>query len=349
MIINKKKGGGELTSPLDFEKYVENLSNNEELFKLLKMLTRAKKSNLEGTNFTYLGKGKNGVVYKVGENTTIKILEAIDTKCPINNKFVKYCTGYYNEVMIGILVSNLVKRNECLNFPVLQRAYIVRNIGVIIRDFSQFVFEDFLQNNLDETIINNLILQYFLAVAIIHDKYQSMIFDNKFTNIYVKKYDGKSLIYRVRERNYEIPCYGYLIIIGDYGSNKFFYPTDQKYFVQMVKYTNVKNLLNDYLKKMGSMERIRNGNKPKNVWDELHYEKTRQIYFEGLFNPFIEHVYFMSYLIKFAEENKRHFPIIKDYVYLTDYHRNGISLLRKNLSAIELVDKLAPEYGVKIY
>jgi len=334
-------------NPLQFQNFVKDLTNNQEFFKLINLLINAKESNLIGTNYKFLGKGKNGIVYKIGKDTTIKIIQNINLNCPINNEFVKFCTGFYNEVMIGMILSNLVTEKLCYNFPTIKGAYVTKDIGVIVRNFSDFVFEDFLKTITDQKLINNLIIQYFLAIAIIHSKYQSNMLDNKFTNLYIKKINNENLIYEINGKKYEIPCYGYVIVIGDYGSSKFNYPTGN-YFVQMVKYTDAESGIRRYLKDIERFKNVKSNNKSKNLWEELHFEKVRQIYFEGLFNPYIEHVFFMSFLIKFAKEHNRSFDIINDYVEITNYNRNGILLLRKNISLIQLINTLSPKYNITI-
>jgi hypothetical protein len=315
-------------NPLNFKEFVQNKSKDEKLYKFLKkLMTPPIKSY---PKLVFLGQGKNGIVYKIDEDTTIKIFNNINIDCPRNNKYAKFCTFFYNEVMIGMLLTNLVVENICYNFPIIKNAMILDDIGVITRDFSDYVFSNFLKETFDNQIINNLILQYFMAIAIIHAKYQSNILDNTLANIYVKKTNKKKLVYRIENKTYEINCYGYLIIIGDFGSNKFNYPQGD-YFVQLVKYIN---------KFKYSPKQNKYATKIDNVRNELY----RQVYFEGLFNPYVEHVFFCIHLEKFCKDYNRNFNILDEYKKITKFDRNGRTLLRKNLTMIQLVDILFSKY-----
>ena len=233
--------------------------------------------------------------------------------------------------MIGMLLNNLVIQNVCYNFPRLKSAMVLNEIGVIIRDYSEHILSDFLKQTFDIKLINNLILQYFMAIAIIHAKYQSNILDNKLSNLYIKKTNKKKLVYNIEKKVYEIDCYGYLLIIGDYGANKFNYPQSD-HFVQLVKYTN--NSMMHLPKKHPKMSKEA----------QATYELYRQIYFDGLFNPYVEHVFFIIYLDKFCKENNRKYDIIEEYKKITDFSRNGEMLLRQNLTMIELVNILFSKY-----
>jgi hypothetical protein len=232
--------------------------------------------------------------------------------------------------MIGMLLNNLVVQNICYNFPIIKTAIVLNEIGVISRDFSDYVFSDFLKETFDIQIINNLILQYFMAIAIIHAKYQSNILDNRLSNIYVKKTNKKKLVYIIENKTYEINSYGYLIIVGDFGSNKFNYPQGN-YFVQLVKYIN-------------KFKYSPKKNKYATKIDDARNELYRQVYFDGLFNPYVEHVFFIIYLDKFCKENNRKYDIIEEYKKITDFSRNGDILLRQNLTMIELVNILFSKY-----
>lgn len=316
-------------NPLNFKEFVQNRSKDEKLYKTFKKLLKPPiKPN---PKIVFLGKGKNGIVYKIDEDTTIKIFNNINLDCPRNNKYAKFCTFFYNEVMIGMLLNNLVVQNICYNFPIIKTAMILNDIGVITRDFSDYVFSDFLKQTFDIRIINNLILQYFMAIAIIHAKYQSNILDNKLSNLYVKKTNKKKLVYIIENKTYEIDCYGYLLIIGDYGANKFNYPQGD-YFVQLVKYIN--NSMMHLPKKHPKMSKEA----------QATYELYRQIYFDGLYNPYVEHVFFGIHLDKFCKENNRNFDILDEYKKITKFYRNGDVLLRHNLSMIQLVNILFSKY-----
>lgn len=316
-------------NPLNFKEFVKNRSKDEKLYKNLKnLLTPPLKPN---PNIVFLGKGKNGIVYKLNKDTTIKIMKNINLDCQRDNKYAKFCTSFYNEVMIGILLNNLVIQKVCYNFPRLKSAMVLNEIGVIIRDYSEHILSDFLKQTFDIKLINNLILQYFMAIAIIHAKYQSNILDNKLSNLYIKKTNKKKLVYNIEKKVYEIDCYGYLLIIGDYGANKFNYPQSD-YFVQLVKYTN--NSMMHLPKKHPKMSKEA----------QATYELYRQIYFDGLFNPYVEHVFFIIYLDKFCKENNRKYDIIEEYKKITDFSRNGDILLRQNLTMIELVNILFSKY-----
>ena len=315
-------------NPLNFKEFVQNKSKDEKLYKFLKkLMTPPIKSY---PKLVFLGQGKNGIVYKIDEDTTIKIFNNINIDCPRNNKYAKFCTFFYNEVMIGMLLTNLVVENICYNFPIIKNAMILDDIGVITRDFSDYVFSNFLKETFDIRIINNLILQYFMAIAIIHAKYQSNILDNTLANIYVKKTNKKKLVYKIENKTYEINCYGYLIIIGDFGSNKFNYPQGD-YFVQLVKYIS---------KFKYSPKQNKYATKIDNVRNELY----RQVYFEGLFNPYVEHVFFCIHLENFCKDYNRNFNILDEYKKITKFDRNGRTLLRKNLTMIQLVDILFSKY-----
>ena len=315
-------------NPLNFKEFVQNKSKNEQLYKNLKsLLTPQIKPN---SKIIFLGRGKNGIVYKINNDTTMKIMKNIDLECKRDNKYAKFCTAFYNEIMIGILLNNLVVENICYNFPRLKSAMVLKEIGVIIRDYSDYILSDFLKQTSDIKVINNLIMQYFMAIAIIHAKYESNILDNKLSNLYIKKTNKKKLVYKIDKKVYEIDCYGYLLIIGDYGASKFNYPQDD-YFVQLVKYTK-----NDISlpKKHPKMKKF----------DQAKYELYRQIYFEGLFNPYIEHVFFIIHLDNFCTENNRKYDIIEEYKKVTNFSRNGDILLQKNVTMIELVDILFSKY-----
>ena len=173
-----------------------------------------------------------------------------------------------------------------------------------------------------------------------------MIFDNKFINLYVKKNTSvnKTITYRIWNKTYELPNMGYLMIIGDYGASKFEYPYNDKIKTQVVKYTNLKDISKHYNmleKKVFSKSKHNNHNK---IYDQIYFEELRQIFLDGLFNPYVEHIYFFTYLIypKFIDklDNFNHYKIVKQYIKLTDYKRSGIELMRSNLPAIDLVDKL---------
>lgn len=317
-----------IINPLNFKEFIINKSDDEKLYKTFKkLLTPQIKTN---SKLIFLGKGKNGIVYKIGEDTTIKIFHNINLDCPRNNKYAKFCTFFYNEVMIGILLNNLVIEKICYNFPLIKNAIVVKDIGVITRDFSDYVLTDFLKKTFDTKLINNLIMQYFMAIAIIHSKYQSNILDNTLSNIYVKKTNKKKLLYIIDKKSYEIDCFGYLIIIGDFGSNKFIYPQGD-YFVQLVKYIE---------KFKYSLKKNKYATKIDDVRNELY----RQVYFEGLFNPYVEHVFFCFHLENFCKENNRNFNILNEYKKITKFNRDGKTLLRKNLTMIELVDILFSKY-----
>ena len=97
-------------------------------------------------NIVFLGKGKNGIVYKINKDTTIKIMKNINLDCSRDNKYAKFCTSFYNEVMIGMLLNNLVIQKVCYNFPRLKSAMVLNEIGVIIRDYSEHILSDFSRN-----------------------------------------------------------------------------------------------------------------------------------------------------------------------------------------------------------
>ena len=319
-------------NPLNFKEFIKNGSHNNNLYQKFKELLTPS-SIKTNSKIIFLGKGKNGIVYKIDSDTTIKIFKNITLDCIRNNKYAKFCTFFYNEVMIGMLLNNLVIENICYNFPIIKSAMIFNEIGVIVRDYSEYIFQDFLKKTYDTKIINNLIFQYFLAIGIIHSKYQSNILDNKLTNLYVKKTNKKKLVYKINDKIYEINCYGYLIIIGDYGASKFNYPYEN-HMVQLVKYTKIDNFFSK------KYENIKETTKSINKFDESTYELTRQIYFEGLFNPYIEHVFLVIHIENFCKINRRKFDIIDRYKKITKFDRNGVYLLRKNLTMIELIDDM---------
>ena len=334
-------------NPLEFEKYVKDMSLNSGFTKLMEKLLHSSKNELRDTPVTYLGEGKNGKVFRIGENTTIKLLKNINLYCEINNEYVKLCSPFYHEVTNGMILHNTRVEEKCPNFPELKGAYYTNNTGIIVRDYSDFVFSDFLKSTNYEKIINNLIMQYFLTIALLHAKYQSNIMDNKFANIYVKKTNAKKLVYNIENKKYEIECFGYVIVIGDYGSCRFNYPT-KTHFVQIYKYIESK-----YLKipvfELESFQKWKK-NKPLNEIKkrELRIEKGKQIYLIGLFNPYLEHVFFMSMLLAFSNDNNRNFPIIDKYCRLTNYNRSGFALLRKNILLVDIIAAFAKDYNIQI-
>ena len=76
-------------NPLEFEKYVKDMSLNSGFTKLMEKLLHSSKNELRDTPVVYLGEGKNGKVFRIGENTTIKLMKNINLHCEINNEYVK--------------------------------------------------------------------------------------------------------------------------------------------------------------------------------------------------------------------------------------------------------------------
>ena len=330
-------------NPLKIDNFVKNYSNREDLYESIDNIIRNKKYKKDKK---FLGEGQNGIVLKLNNNTTVKIFKNANRLCPIKNKYVYFCYSFFNEVSIGLILTKLVENKECQNFLVIKNAFNIKNYGMITRDFADFVFLDFLKNNKkNEDLITNLILQYLLAISILHEKYKGMILDNKFINLYVKKNTSvnKTIKYRIWNKTYELPNMGYLMIIGDYGTSKFEYPYNDKIKTQVVKYTDLKDISKHYnmLEKKVFSKSKHNHYK---IYDQINFEKLRQIYLDGLFNPYVEHIYFFTHLIyhRFIDKlgNFNHYKIVNQYIKLTDYKRSGIELMRSNLSAIDLVDKL---------
>ena len=72
----------------NFKEFVQNRSKDEKLYKFLKKLLIPQIKSYP--NIVFLGQGKNGIVYKIDEDTTIKIFNNINIDCPRNNKYAKF-------------------------------------------------------------------------------------------------------------------------------------------------------------------------------------------------------------------------------------------------------------------
>ena len=109
----------------NFQSYIKDLGKNEDIYRIINNLL--KMDNWEKSP-NFLGKGRSGIVLKIGKNRTIKIFIDKIEKCEINNKYVKSCPKFLHETISGMILHNLRIQERCFNFPELIDVYTKKTL-----------------------------------------------------------------------------------------------------------------------------------------------------------------------------------------------------------------------------
>ena len=89
----------------------------------------------------------------------------------------------------------------------------------VIEQFKKDFFDKHLDNS---NLLNSICKQIFFILAILQDKFEFMHKNFNFNNVIIKKYNHKSIKYKLKEKEYEINTYNYIPVLYNFSFSTIF-------------------------------------------------------------------------------------------------------------------------------
>jgi serine/threonine protein kinase len=190
----------------------------------LKNLTICKKLlNLNKTEF--VNKGKQGEIFKVSSNdcgsviVKKKLIRKEDKKWKNNEQWMK--DELEIEYKIMLITNRMINNSICPNF--IKVYDFNKDIPLIIMEYAdgdcKFLFKN---EYFEKMLYKSFLFQVCMSIYCFNNYTMLYHRDVKPENILYKKIN-KNLIfhYKMNNKNYYVPTYGYLFMLCDYGASKF--------------------------------------------------------------------------------------------------------------------------------
>ena len=201
-----------------------NILNTSNINTVIKMLAQFGvpyfKDNIQKSELEYINKGRNGRIYKYQYDNlllSVKDMKLFTDRLPIISYFstdkIRTLTGI-NDIIISYVLSEN-------NHPTVQKLYgykIYGNRAILIKEFCEYNFPEFIKKNNNE-LVSNLLLHIILAIKInFQMNIKGYLRDNKLGNILVRKTNDNYVKYKIKGKILKIKTFGYVPVLTDFGS-----------------------------------------------------------------------------------------------------------------------------------
>lgn len=200
----------------------------------------------------FISRGHQGEVFKVKSDdcgsVVVKksLIKEEDKKWKNNEQWVK--ERLETEYRIMQLTNRMINKFICPNFI---KAYDYnKNIPLIIMEYAdgdcKFLFRD---EHFDTNIYKSFLFQTLMAIHCFNNYTMLYHRDVKLGNILYKKINKNTVFhYKIEDKDYYIPTYGYLFMLCDYGTAKFNLDGRMSDIINL-DYKIIKNYIVDFSKK----------------------------------------------------------------------------------------------------
>jgi serine/threonine protein kinase len=201
-------------------KYRNNINEDLNLYNIDKC-----KELIDKNSMLFIDKGQQGEIYKVKSEECgsiiikKKIFREKDLKWANNEQWIK--DEFEVEYKIMLLTNRLIDNFICPNF--IKTYGFNKEIPLIIMEYADgdcnFLFKD---DYYDTSIYKSFLCQVLIAIYIFNNNTLLYHRDMKPENVLYKKIDKNIVFhYKLNEKDYYVPTYGYLFMISDFGAAKF--------------------------------------------------------------------------------------------------------------------------------
>ena len=159
----------------------------------------------------------------------------------------KYINMFNNEINLMYKVKKLIDMNICPNFIYIYDYIQNKDLQIIMEYADGDTDFLFTKKNINSKLLKSYLFQIFVGILCLSKILKIFHRDIKPKNIFFKKIDESIIFnYRINNINYNVPTYGYLFIIGDFGIAKDYYSTNNLEYKKFI----INNLENntDYKK-----------------------------------------------------------------------------------------------------
>ena len=185
----------------------------------------------------------NNYFIKITDNINQIIVDSVKKYTLTDNKLILH--QYPKE----ILINNLLKKELPNNIINIHNYYFNENLFILSMDNEGELFKDFFDKHLDNSnLLNSICKQIFFLLAILQDKFEFMHKNFNFNNVIIKKYNHKSIKYKLKEKEYEINTYNYIPVLYNFSFSTIFkiYDTKMEIYDKETKINKITTLIHPY-------------------------------------------------------------------------------------------------------
>jgi hypothetical protein len=202
-------------SNLTYRKNINDKYNVHDITKCKKLIEDIYKSDTDN-NINKLGEGMSGYVYLKYENTCGSI---------VIKKFKKLKTDFLKietECKILNLVKKVIDNFICPNLIYAYYAIYNKIEPLVIMEYIDITFSQFAKNDYLMHIFDVIIFQILMGVLCIEKSLKINHYDLSKNNIFIKFINKNTVLkYNINGTEYYVKTYGYLVLLGDFGSANF--------------------------------------------------------------------------------------------------------------------------------
>ena len=219
--------------------YSHYLSDNEILLKKKEILSLNDIKSFKKNDSHIINNDKYYIIinYNLEKNTNFK---SIKDYILTENKL------FLSQFPKEILINNLLKKELPNNIINIHNYYFNENLSILIMDNEGELFKDFVSKYIyDFKLLNSIFEQIIFILSILQDKFLFMHKNLNFNNIFIKKYNHRSIKYKLKDKEYEIDTFNYIPVLYNFSYSTIFkiYDTpmeiyDKQTFLKINKITN---------------------------------------------------------------------------------------------------------------
>lgn len=194
-----------------------NYRNNIDKDKNLKNYSECKKL-IDKQDFERIGAGNQGTVYKAISPNCGSVVVKI---YKINNRYKNYNNKtLIREYKITLMIQKLIEEYICPNYIKLIDFNYKKKYLVL--EYADADCSSLFKNEIEFKIIKSFMCQSLIGLLCLHKYINVFHNDMPLSNILFKKINDDIIFcYKINNKNYYIPTYGYLFMIADFGASNY--------------------------------------------------------------------------------------------------------------------------------
>ena len=133
-----------------------------------------------------------------------------------NDKLFIYSSGFLHDIII-----NKILNNNKLPFFIkyFDFDYSDKN-SILVMEYVPLSFHTYLMNNVNKETLDILLIQIIFLIHILQKKYKFMHLDMSVKNILLEKTNKKYIKFKINEKFYKIPTFGFIIKLIDFSTSQ---------------------------------------------------------------------------------------------------------------------------------